>query len=103
MGYLCRHLKDSDRKCRPLLVILLLMYLLAVILTPIIITLKLDGIITASWGLVFLPVWWILLTSCCIPLSHALPSMSKDNRLMAGGALLVRHISAYIFLLVICE
>jgi hypothetical protein len=43
---------------------------LAFIIFPALILAKLDGSITASWGVVFVPVWLIFAFWCCFPCAH---------------------------------
>lgn len=61
-------LENLGRRGKPLRFLwYLLNIVLAFIVFPALILAKLDGSITASWGVVFVPVWLIFGLWCCLP------------------------------------
>jgi hypothetical protein len=61
------------------------------LLAPILLVLKLDGVISASWPVVFIPLWMLLPLTCCLPWMGIFPFADDgDGRRIMCGMLSVR-------------
>jgi hypothetical protein len=63
------------------------------LLAPILLVLKLEGVISASWPVVFIPLWMLLPLTCCLPWMGVFPFADDgDGRRIMCGMLSVRSL-----------